>query len=73
MKLSPRQKQIAELIADGNKTPAIAKMLGLKVGTVRNHIVRLKAKKGLRSQNEITRWVISRRTSRVYNDTQVAP
>lgn len=36
--LSPRQRQIAELIADGHINKAIAAKLGIEHSTIRNHI-----------------------------------
>lgn len=39
--LSPRERQVAELVADGRTAPQIAKQLGCKPGTVRTHIRRI--------------------------------
>jgi len=36
--LSPRQRQVLTLLADGLGPPAIARRLGLSLPTVRNHV-----------------------------------
>lgn len=43
-RLTDRQLQVAELVAEGRSTKAIARILGLSRHTVRNHIVRVAAR-----------------------------
>lgn len=72
MRLSPRQKQIANLIADDVEAPDIARRLGIAVGSVRTQIVRLKKKKGFHTRLEIAKYVWRKReqTSRIYKGIQ---
>lgn len=73
MKLSKRQAQIAGLIADGRSGPEIAGALGIELGSVRTHIVRIKRKKGLSSMGEISQYVWKKRASRIYKGIQASP
>jgi DNA-binding CsgD family transcriptional regulator len=74
MRLSPRQKQIANLIADDVEAPEIARRLGIGVGSVRTQIVRMKAKRGWHTRLDIARWVWSKRDAapRIYKGIQTA-
>ncbi|HEX2910945.1 MAG TPA: helix-turn-helix transcriptional regulator [Chloroflexia bacterium] len=56
--LSEREKQVAELVAQGLSNREIAERLGLSKRTVDNHLYKLLSKLGARSRNEI-REVIS--------------
>jgi DNA-binding CsgD family transcriptional regulator len=50
--LTPRQREIVALLADGVRPKEIALRLGLSVPTVRNHVHALKHRLGARSQLE---------------------
>jgi DNA-binding NarL/FixJ family response regulator len=50
--LTPREKEIFALVAEGLTNPAIAKRLYLSAHTVRNHVARLCAKLGAHSKLE---------------------
>jgi DNA-binding NarL/FixJ family response regulator len=74
MKLSPRQEQIAQLLADG-KTPAyIGGLLAITEGSVRNHIARSLKKKGLKTTLQLVIYVHKKRTKQnlYIKDTQPA-
>ena len=60
-RLSPREHEIALLIADGLKPLVIARRLGLSPGTVRNYVQRIKGRLKLTTQAEIVTWVAARR------------
>lgn len=50
--LSPRQRQVLTLLADGLGPSAIARRLGLSITTVRNHIAAVLHRLGCHSQLE---------------------
>jgi DNA-binding CsgD family transcriptional regulator len=50
--LTPRQKEVLRLLADGSSTDAIATRLGVSVETARNHIRALLRKLGVHSRLE---------------------
>lgn len=50
--LSPRQRQVLALLADGLGSGAIARRLGLSLPTVRNHIAAVLHRLGCHSQLE---------------------
>lgn len=78
MKLSPKQAQIAGLLADGHTVPEIAALLKLTEGAVRTHIARSLKKKGLQRTRQLIFYVIDKRqksaAKNLYTkDTQAAP
>lgn len=56
VKLTPREAEIAALVADGLSNPAIARRLTLSVRTVENHVSSILAKLMLGSRTEIALW-----------------
>lgn len=63
-RLSPRQQQIVELLSEGHRPAAIARMLHLSVHTVRNHTKTIFTQLGVHSQTElIARYRAIRATS----------
>ncbi len=50
--LSPRQRQVLDLLADGHGPATIARRLGLSVPTVRNHVAAVLHRLGCHSQLE---------------------
>ena len=48
--LSPREVQVLRLVAEGVRTPAIARRLGISRATVRNHIQNILAKLGVHTR-----------------------
>jgi DNA-binding CsgD family transcriptional regulator len=58
--LSPREVQVAELIAQGLTNPAIARRLYLTRPTVASHVAHILAKLGFSSRTQIAAWVAQR-------------
>ncbi|WP_296310137.1 helix-turn-helix transcriptional regulator [Pseudomonas sp.] len=54
--LSPREREILELICDDLRDAAIAERLGLSRNTVRNHVARLYAKIGVNRRSGAVVW-----------------
>ncbi|TQF07004.1 response regulator transcription factor [Kitasatospora acidiphila] len=59
--LSPREKEIAELVADGATNAEIAAELFLAAGTVKNHLATVQRKLGARNRVGIAAWVWDQR------------
>ena len=58
--LTPREREVIELIARGKSDAAIAQALSLSRNTVRNHVARLYAKIGAHSRSEAIVWARER-------------
>ncbi len=58
--LGKREREILSLLATGKTSPDIAQLLGISVGTVQVHRRNIKAKLGLRSVADLTRYAIRR-------------
>lgn len=56
--LSPREREIFHLVADGCTTKEIAKRLGITVKTAENHRCRLLDKLDLRNSTELVRYAV---------------
>lgn len=56
--LTPRQQEIARLVADGLSNPQIAEKLQLKPRTVTSHLETVFAKLDVRSRTELTRLIV---------------
>lgn len=56
--LTPRQREVLQLIAEGRTTKAIAKRLDISVKTVESHRVQLMERLGVRSVPELVRCAI---------------
>ncbi|MGQ0576934.1 MAG: response regulator transcription factor, partial [Pseudonocardia sp.] len=59
--LTPRQTEIAALVAAGHSNSEIARRLGLAVGTVERHLANTYRSAGLRSRAQLAAWVTARR------------
>ena len=59
-RLTPRERQVLHLAAEGLRNPAIAERLGISVRTAETHRARVLGKLGLRSQTELVRWALRR-------------
>lgn len=57
--LTPREREVATLVAQGLTNKAIAVRLGIGHGTVRSHVERVLTKLGVSSRVQIARWVMS--------------
>ncbi|MCP3797814.1 LuxR C-terminal-related transcriptional regulator [Allokutzneria sp. A3M-2-11 16] len=58
--LTPREAEVARLVAEGLTNPEIAKRLRVSGGTVAAHLNRIRDKLGLRSRTRIALWVAER-------------
>jgi predicted ATPase/DNA-binding CsgD family transcriptional regulator len=58
--LTPRENQIAALVATGRSNKAIAEELSISPPTVARHIANISAKLGFRSRTQIAVWVADR-------------
>ena len=58
--LTPREHQIAALIASGRSNKAIAEELSISPTTAARHVANILAKLGFRSRTQIAAWVTDR-------------
>jgi DNA-binding CsgD family transcriptional regulator len=56
--MTPRERQVAQLVSLGLTNVELARRLGIAPGTVRIHIERILAKLGLSSRVQIATWVV---------------
>jgi DNA-binding CsgD family transcriptional regulator len=61
--LSPREIEVAELVAEGLSNPAIARRLYLSRPTVASHVAHILTKLGFSSRAQIAVWATQRRAS----------
>jgi DNA-binding CsgD family transcriptional regulator len=59
-RLTPRERQVLHLAAEGHPNAAVAKRLGISARTAETHRGRARHKLGLRNQTELVRWAIDR-------------
>ena len=59
-RLTPRERQVLHLAAEGLRNTAVAERLGISVRTAETHRSRVLGKLGLRSQTELVRWALRR-------------
>jgi DNA-binding CsgD family transcriptional regulator len=59
--LSPREIEVAELVAEGLSNPAIARRLFVSRPTVASHVAHILAKLGFSSRAQIAAWAAQRR------------
>jgi DNA-binding NarL/FixJ family response regulator len=57
--LTPRQREIATLIADGRSNAEIAARLALSPGTIANYIEDIFMRLGFRRRSQIAAWVVT--------------
>jgi DNA-binding CsgD family transcriptional regulator len=60
--LSPRELEVAGLVAEGLSNPAIARRLYLSRATVAHHVANILAKLGFTSRAQIAAWVAEQRS-----------
>lgn len=60
--LSPREIEVADLVAEGLSNPAIARRLYLSRPTVASHVAHILTKLGFSSRAQIAAWAAQRRT-----------
>jgi DNA-binding NarL/FixJ family response regulator len=56
--LTPRDRQVLQLIAEGKSTKDIASLLGISVKTVESHRTRLMHKLGIHELASLVRYVV---------------
>jgi DNA-binding NarL/FixJ family response regulator len=57
-RLSPREREVLRMIADGRTASDVASILGISVHTVRRHIANLSAKLGVVGRAGLTRYAV---------------
>ena len=61
-RLTPREREVALLVAQGLTNRQIAQELSLTTNTANNHVARILRKLGLRSRAQIAAWMTERRS-----------
>ncbi|WP_407317343.1 LuxR C-terminal-related transcriptional regulator [Isoptericola halotolerans] len=56
--LTPRELEVAGLVAEGLTNPQIAERLVISPGTARTHVERIRTKLGVGSRVQVARWVL---------------
>ena len=56
--LTPRERQVLQLVAEGRRTREIADLLGVSVKTAESHRVRIMGKLGIRQTAGLVRYAI---------------
>jgi DNA-binding NarL/FixJ family response regulator len=57
-RLTPREREIAQLLAEGKSNWCVAKILGISTRTVETHRSKIMQKLGLRSVVELVHWAV---------------
>jgi DNA-binding NarL/FixJ family response regulator len=65
LRLSPREREVLQLIAEGRTNKEIAALIGASVKTVENHRARLMAKMDFHSLTDLVRYAIQNEIIRV--------
>jgi DNA-binding CsgD family transcriptional regulator len=71
--LTPREHQIAALVADGRRNKAIAEELSISPTTAARHVANILAKLGFSSRTQIAAWVADRPQETVAADVSTEP
>ena len=58
--LSPRERQVLQLAAEGNSNPAISEKLGISPRTVETHRANLMKKLSMKGQTDLIRFALKR-------------
>jgi predicted ATPase/DNA-binding CsgD family transcriptional regulator len=66
--LTPREHQIAALVAEGRSNKAIAEELSISPTTAARHVANILAKLGFTSRTQIAAWVAGQRSAGVQQD-----
>jgi DNA-binding CsgD family transcriptional regulator len=62
-RLTPREREIVQLLAAGLKDFAIARQLSISKATVATHVRRIKARLGVTYRHQIVAWAAARSTA----------
>jgi len=65
LSLTPREREVLALLAEGERDADIARALTISVRTVRSHLDRIREKTGRRRRSELTRFAIREGISRL--------
>jgi DNA-binding NarL/FixJ family response regulator len=60
-RLTPREREVVQLLAEGKHNPCIAEALGISVKTVENHRFNVMQKLSVNSIVELVRWAVRNR------------
>jgi DNA-binding NarL/FixJ family response regulator len=71
--LTPREHQIAALVANGCSNKVIAEKLSISPATAARHVANISAKLGFTSRTQIAAWVARRRRGAVPPDGTSVP
>jgi len=63
--LTPREREILKLLAEGNSVKEIAVLLGLSVKTVEAHKFNLMRKLGIHNKAELVMWAIQKKVVKI--------
>lgn len=61
--LTPREREVAELVARGLTNPQIARALVLSERTIDSHVEHIRSKLGVRTRAQIATWVVTERAA----------
>jgi len=56
LKITPRETEVAKLLAEGKRYQEVADDLGIAYETVVTHVKRLRLKLGVRTKTEVALW-----------------
>jgi DNA-binding CsgD family transcriptional regulator len=70
--LTPREREVALLVADGLKNMLIARRLGIAPGTVNTYVQQIKGRLQLAGRSEIAAWIVADRTPSLLGSANVA-
>lgn len=62
-RLSPREEDVARLVADGLTNREIASRLGIAERTVESHLDSIRAKLGVRTRTQVAVWLVGQRAA----------
>jgi DNA-binding CsgD family transcriptional regulator len=71
--LTPRERQIAALVASGRKNKAIADELSISPTTVARHVANILAKLGFTSRTQVAAWVAGQQSDAVWPGATAEP
>jgi DNA-binding CsgD family transcriptional regulator len=58
--LTPRQTEVAALVADGLTNRELAERLGITERSAESHLERIRLRLGFRSRSQVAAWYVSR-------------
>jgi DNA-binding CsgD family transcriptional regulator len=58
LRLTPREREVIQLLAEGHRNKTVAQMLGISIKTVETHRTALMRKIGVKSIVELVRYAV---------------